>query len=449
MLEDEDFVDEFDEAILVWAKFRELPLWIEEADDELIYELIEVLFFITKHHFSLSKATQNPFTFTANQTLSGWGTPCGALECRLLKIDQMLSFSALYADEVYVRNPFEEMYRECKRQGVLPKIRQELLASISIYWALRPYLKAGIVKYANSAQAFCSEHIETIVKPTTAKLRKNEDLLFNALVKHYLDKMSVSYDEDEGYGFLTVTGPESLIEHKKKYLHLYDNSADFFHNFRSLGLPYKLRPDEVKNDGVMDILLHPLVDDVSFYSWHSKFYNTNLLTNDDLQVKILNRLNVNAVNPDIITNQFQHTLTVAENTTPETVLELRRANEEHFNVYRERTKQFLSAVNGLKPKEQEEAYSDLVRGEIANIERNLHTHKTKYLSKARQNLVFGTGILTVGAYVGIIPTDFASLLATVGGTSAVTSMLTDANQQFLPDSAAQDNDFYFLWKLSK
>ncbi|WP_440889431.1 hypothetical protein [Vibrio sp. WZ-1] len=449
MLEHQDFVDEFDEALHVWAATRELPQLIENVDEELIYQLIEVLFFITKHHFSSGRATQSPFSFTANQTLSGWDTPCGALECRLSKIDQMLSFSALYADEVYVRNPFEEMYRDCKRQGVLPKIRQELLTSISIYWVLRPYLKVGIVKYANSAHAFCSEHIESIVKPASVKLRKNEDLLFNALVKHYLDKISVSYDESEDYGFLTVIGPESLIEHKRKYLHLYDNSADFFHDFRNLGLPYKLSPDEIKNDGVMDILLHPLVDDVSFYSWHSKFYNTNLLTNDDLQVKILNRLNVNAVNPDIITNQFQHTLIVAENTTPETVLSLRHANEEHFNVYRERTKQFLSAVNGLKPNEQEEAYSDLVRSEIANIERNLRTHKTKYLSKARQNLIFGTGVLTVGAYAGIIPTDLASFLATIGGTSAVASMLTDVNQQFLPDSAAQDNDFYFLWKLRK
>ncbi|TOM96352.1 hypothetical protein [Vibrio parahaemolyticus] len=441
MVDFSDFTDEFDLAISL-----NLPN-IAEADDDRVFEVIEVLFLITRHYYTVGTSKCNPFSFTANQTLSGWGNPCGDLGCRLLQVDRMLSFVSLYADDVYVRNPFEQLYMDIKRRGLTPKIRQELDISISIYFMLRPYLKSGIVKYANSNYNFCSDHIEEIVKPFKSKLRENEDKLFNALLKYYSNKVSASYDEsDDRSGFLAVVAPESLIEHKKQYFHLFDNSGSYIEERRKLGLPYKLSNREIREDGVMDLLINPLIEDLSFYGWHSKFHNTNLLTNDDLQFKIMNKLNVNGVNTDVITNQFKQTLTVAENTTPETIIELRKANEEHFSVYRERTKQFLSTVKGLNTKEQEEAYSDLVRCEIANINKQLKVHKTKFLSKKRQELVFGTGVLAVGAYFGIIPNELASLLAAAGGATAAASLLVEVNQQFQPDHIAQDNDFYFLWK---
>ncbi|EMK3331668.1 hypothetical protein V8050_004601 [Vibrio parahaemolyticus] len=439
-----DFIDEFDLIISL-----ALPT-LKEADDEDIFELVESLFLITRHYHTVSPSNRNPFSFTANQTLSGWDNPCGSLDCRLSQVDKMLSFASLYADNVYVRNPFEKLYIDAKECGVTPKIRSELYVSINIYFILRPYIKIGIVKYATSSLPFCENHIAEMVNPFKEKLASNEDRVFDALAKYYSSKVKVSYDESVNLsGFLSIEAPESLIEHNKKYVHLFDNSSPYFDSLRKLGLPYQLNQKEITEDGIIDMLIRPLVDDISFYSWHSKFYSTNLLTNDDLQIKVINKLNVNSVSTDVINNQFEHTLTVADNTTPETIIELRNANEEHFNVYREKTKQFLGSVKGLNAKEQEEAYSDLVRAEIANINKSLHLHRTKYLSKTRQEVIFGTGVLAVGTYLGIIPIELAPMLAAAGGATKAASWLVDTNQQLQSDTVAQENDFYFLWKTQK
>lgn len=451
MLDFDDFVGEFDHVIDIWSGGQlTLQEAIENADDELIFEFIETLFLITKYYFSTGSSQESPFSFTANSALSGLDTPCASIDCRLLKIDQMLSFTSLYADEVFLRNPFESLYNICQSSGVIPKVRVELLANLEIYRALRPYFKVGIIKYANSTHSFCHDYINKVIKPYKDKLHRNESLLYDALEKHFLSRVTASYDEygvDKGY--LILKGPNNLIEHREMYLHIYENKGKHIDDMRMLGLPYKISTDDIRNEGILKLLLEPLLDDITFHNWHSKFYGTNLLTNDDLQFNILNKINVNAINTKVLTNQFKYNLTVAENTTPEAVIELRQANEEYFDIYRERTKQFLGTIKGLNAKEQEEAFADLVRSEIASIDRNLRAHKEKYLSKARQNIVFGAGIITVGSYLGIIPTDMASLIATIGGTAALSSSATDFNQLLQPDSVAKNSDFYFLWKLQK
>ncbi|MEZ9627450.1 hypothetical protein [Aliivibrio fischeri] len=451
MLDFNDFVDEFDAAIDIWSEYsNNLEDAIVHASDELIFEFIETLFLVTKYYFSTGNSQESPFSFTANSALSGLDSPCASLECRLLKIDQMLSFSSLYADEVFLRNPFEYLYNICKTSGVVPKVRVELQANIVIYKILRPYFKIGIIKYANSIHSFCPNHLNKVINPYKDKLHKNENILYSELEKHFLKKVSVNYNEySRNEGYLTFKGPSNLIEHNKLHFHLYNNEGKDIDYMRMKGLPYKMKQSKIQEENILHLLLNPILDDITFHNWHSKFYNTNLLINNDLQFNILNKINVNALNTNVLTNQFKYNLTVTKNTTPESIIKLRQANEEYFHIYRERTKQFFKTVKGLNSKEQEEAFSDLVRSEIINIDRNLRSHKEKYLSKTRQNIIFGSGIVAIGSYLGIIPTDISTLIATIGGTAALSSSATELNQLLQPDNIAKDNDFYFLWKLQR
>lgn len=47
------------------------------------------------------------YDFVADANLSGLGTSCSAVRCRLARIREMCSFAALYTDQIVVRNPVQ------------------------------------------------------------------------------------------------------------------------------------------------------------------------------------------------------------------------------------------------------------------------------------------------------------------------------------------------------
>ena len=76
---------------------------LERLSFEKFGELVETL------SFSLPSTIipKNSFSFTSNGSLSGGRFPCASHKCRLQKIDELSSFAALYADHVFVQNPFD------------------------------------------------------------------------------------------------------------------------------------------------------------------------------------------------------------------------------------------------------------------------------------------------------------------------------------------------------
>ena len=64
-------------------------------------------------------------------------------------------------------------------------------------------------------------------------------------------------------------------------------------------------------------------------------------------------------------------------------------------------------------------------------------------------MIFGTGAVTVGLYAGFLPADIGSIVAALGGGSAVAGSIMDYNKTFKEKQEARSNDFYFLWQASK
>jgi len=148
-----DFIKEFDTTINLWGN-GDIIKAISESSEEDVFEFAETMALISKYHFSEDSKPNENFSFVANSSLSGGSHPCSDPGCRKRNIDNLCSFATLYADEVYIQNPFENLIL---RGG--PEIRevdrQELIAGVFNYLYLRPLIDRGVIKYATNMMAFC------------------------------------------------------------------------------------------------------------------------------------------------------------------------------------------------------------------------------------------------------------------------------------------------------
>lgn len=180
-----EFIKETDTAISFWCDSG-LESAIFDSSEETVFEFVETMALIGKYHFHSSDTPNENFSFIANSSLSGAAHPCAALECRKRKLDQLASFASLYADEVYIQNPFEKIYLRGDK-SIREVERQEVLAGIHNYFYLKPLIEAGIVKYATLNNNFCELHSNKIATPLKQAIEKKEDKLVEVLERHFLN----------------------------------------------------------------------------------------------------------------------------------------------------------------------------------------------------------------------------------------------------------------------
>ena len=163
-----DFIDEFNEIISLWLGDDSLEA-ISNASADDIFELAEKMALSIRYHFHPDGTPNRNFSFIANSSLSGGRHPCSYSECRIKKLDELVSFSSLYADEVYIQNPFEEVLI-AGPESVNEISRQELIYGIYNYIYLKPLIEKGIIKYAQNMVALCQKHSDTLANPISAEI---------------------------------------------------------------------------------------------------------------------------------------------------------------------------------------------------------------------------------------------------------------------------------------
>src|SRR5699024_2968883 len=121
----------------------------------------------------------------ANSSLSGGVSNCANLQCRLNKLDELVSFASLYADVIYINNPFEPLYISWEDLS-FNYIKTELLTAICQYFYLKPYISLGVIKYSSGYMSLCSHHHETLAKPLSERINKKEQELTAIFNEHFL-----------------------------------------------------------------------------------------------------------------------------------------------------------------------------------------------------------------------------------------------------------------------
>lgn len=445
-----EFIKEYDEAITLWSQ-GDIEEAVFNSPEEYVHEFAEVMALISKHHFYSSNSPNENFSFIANSSLSGGAHPCSAPECRKKKLDQLASFSALYADEVYIQNPFEKILLGGNIREVE---RHEVLAGIQNYLYLKPLIEKGIVKYATINVNFCEQHSDEIAKPLSESIRRKEDKLIEALEAYIKRKCKVTFGYSGGNRlkpFFEIAGPKDIIEHGSIYFHAYESIPNLFKPFMKKDDPYLLSYEEVESSRVLDLVIGPIVNDLSTQEWHSALNGTSYLCDNKTHMKVASKINSKAyvANSDVFEKSLKHYLPVIYSKSPASILDLRMREEEAFSVYRDKLNKFMKESSSWDEVEVSKIFREQLLPEINLIEKKVKDWKANTREGIAQKLLFGTAIASFGLYEGLLPANIGELVTAVGGATAVAGTLMDYNKTLKEKQEARKNDFYFLWQAAK
>lgn len=442
-----DFCEEFETSIMLMSDGDIIEsLSSAEADD--IFEFAETMALISKYHFKHDQEPNENFSFIANSSLSGGRHPCSYPECRLNKLDQLVSFASLYADEVYIQNPFEQVMLEGV-EHISEAARQELIYGVLNYFRLKPLIEKGIIKYAQNMVSLCQYHKETLADPLSKRIERKEEKLYKILHEHLIDKCSIIFDIGKGAGpFLKIEGPESLIDHGVMYFHLYEPLPDFIETIKKEKLPYKLSQKEISENGILSFVISPILRDLSNQEWHSAFYGTSYLCDNQAQMKIASKLNnpVYKANSSSFEKAMKHYLPAIHSKDFTVIAELREQESEAFAVYRDKINAMIRKNKNWSEKEVSEMFRDQVLPEVNLIEKKVKDWKSRSKEALKEKVIFGSGAVSVGLYAGLLPPNIGQIIAAIGGGSAVVGALMDYNKTLKEKEEARSNDFYFLWQ---
>lgn len=236
----DELVAELDTVIRLWADGDIIEKAIFDASKDDLFEFSETVARICRHHTRSETNNKNEqFSFTANSALSGGAHPCASPKCRLGRTQSLVTFAALYADEVYIQQPFEDI--ALRGPSAIREVdRHNLVAGLYIFKALRPLIEKGIVKYAIDVNPFCDHHHTTVAMPLLEKITARSDALKAEIGRILLESCSVTFNQTDRRPSFEVSGPEGVIEHGTVHFHAFRPMPKIFRRYQKKGLIYAL-----------------------------------------------------------------------------------------------------------------------------------------------------------------------------------------------------------------
>lgn len=419
--------------------FDEIDTWVLQAhqadgsgvmdcDFESLTECAEALWMSSPFRWQPFDA---PFSFLASTSLAGAGNPCFDLQCRVERARALGRFSALYADTVLIRDPFEDLLHE---EDSL-KIRADLLVTLEVLKSLRTEVEAGIIAFAPTDFPFCKHDL--------AKFREQEDLFWerisaanDLIVDDVFPQVEVHVKQSFDRSIVTLSRLEKFVPKNSIVLN------DLFGEDHSRRYTRNRLTESEQRDIVQTFVIDPALIDLQFRHTIRWMYNVRYITDRPLDCEFLSLLD--DPNRPAAPN-MSHELPYIDGLDTETLLKLRKDEGEAFQVYRDRVKSLVDE-GPLDARQFAEAFGDLVRPEINQIDRAVLNAKKMVNRKLREKLVFGTGMVTLGLAAGSVAPDVGAVISAFGGAKFGADLLASLNALSADPPEIRTNDFYFLWK---
>jgi len=408
----------------------------------------EILDFSKEAHLKLlaaPKPSRAFFTFSANSSLSGAPFPCVSPSCRLNNLDSVARFSILYSDKVYVTNPFERyVYKD-----TVDNFTEMLLAGdILSMFHIQPLIKTGIIGIQNNIYHLCSKHkaeIETLEKAIYKQVERAEKALRRMYHKEANIRI-VAWDDEI---FLTVSGPEYLVEHGRR--DLIGKLPDAILQNYTLGEERELTKREIRDNKLFDYFVNPIARDLFQQSVRVRLYQTQYLTNRRVEQNLVASID----KPEVaqaskaLLGGLSHSVPTIDTVSLTKLLDLRKKEGEAFNVYRDKLHSALGQAGNLNQREMRQLVADEISPEIHKIERTINNNRRLLRRSLKDDLLIGVGYVAIGLFSGLLSQQAAEIITALGGFSFVSSIAKKASQYRSEPREILDNPYYFLWKTKK
>lgn len=421
--------------------FSEIRRFLNNADSEnidVVTEFLSNMIVPTREFFDPIDETPSLYTFRASDSYGFSSYPCSSIECRLDKVRELSSLAALYANRIYIINPFEK-FLDSHQDGFAI---QEFLADLKSLYQLEPFANYGMLGMRNSYLHLCLSD-KTKMENLKSEAEEKLEIACSILSDEYKRcQAKVVRHPRNGYYFIRVTGPSDLIDHDA--VDLIGSPADKAYEifgFADIDKDYM-----VSNilRGFIYSAAHSIVD----CEFENFFDGGSFLTSRDVEASVLD---LSGGKPNLeasrhLTNAISHDIPYLENISIWKMLEFRELEGEKFENYRDAVNKAIRDYD-QKGKDHVEIVNDVINPEIHRIDSIMKRYRETQSKSTKLELGVAFGGLAIGLS-GVANPAFSTVLAALGGLSAVKSVGQKIMDLQTPPKEAFDNDYYFLWKMN-
>ena len=397
-----------------------------------------------------SAVTLDPFSFVASAALRG-DLGCGAVPCRLKKLDLLARYAALYANEVTVPLSLEE---QTSRLGVT-SARSMIARAAMTLTRLRPLIEARVVTPVIMRSFHC---------PHTIKWAKEMVEVVHAVADLESQDLSsefrVVYQRPEraptGRSTAYITGPEEFIEHGE-LVALFDESPGWrakSWKFDRDGMT-ELRGD--KKLAFLRRIFNEIADDTTFYLAYGRRKNARYLTDLRGEAFLLEGSTqddeVSATNK-AVGELLNHTVPLLGDLSIETLLRIRREERDSFLKYRSALNRVLKDVAGRQKhvgkREVRDLYKQVIEPQLIGMRAEMHQERRRQIRRIVGGLGTLAATVSLGIFGGVVPLVIKGTVAAAGAMVGGRLLSKAAEAQCEHGAMLKEkNDFYFLLRLTQ
>jgi hypothetical protein len=425
---------------------KEFYDYIIKADSSEIIEFLTLFNDIINDSSDTSKI-QTGFNFVANTTLSGFPFPCAELLCRLENLDKLARNSILYADTVFIQNPFK---RYLEYDKIDKQLRLSIIEDLILLHHIRPLLKAGIFKFAKSTIHYCNDCYKRFQDEYLDSFEYNLKIIEPVIEEYIYQNIDFNLIRRDSKKCVEIKGTNDLMNHPIimsfiKYVPKALSKIKIINNSTKLGL------DPIKESGLIFWIVNDIINNLSVQDFFSRYYSAHVLTNREFDIKILSLINDNQQQADNlfyraeILKQVNHIVPFIEKVNLKKLIELRNKEGEAFQIYRDKLNMIVK-LKGAEKVELKDYYNEEIRPELNKINYTLKNSKKLLWGNIKSNILLASTYISASLYSGILPSNLDTIIASVGGFEFSKSIGQDLIK-ILKKPTVRDNELYFLWKL--
>jgi hypothetical protein len=389
----------------------------------------------------------SPFMFVANTSLSGGPSPCSAPACRIGAVDDLGRFAALYADHVFLPDPFNALSEQAH---FLPNkmLNRNFGVYVRAIHLLRPLIEAKLVSFIdNQYFQVCSTCFPKAMGEVLPFSETTVKKMVHSLTKTYLNEVKFSIVGINSKRIsVRVSGPENLIPHGVYYVFIdqpeenpfLPDSMDDLSDSNPIPVPdghAKLNTTNLIRGDIEETIY-----DLQRQNKISQQKNVGYLTNREIDFELLqlynkknnkqtkNHRRKSGLNPNI----FSHLVPAVQNADLKKLVRLRTQETPAFQTYRESLSSALAEAKNenLSQNMLEEIYNDKIRPEIINLESAIMKSKKLLTKSLIHDLGIVAGAISIGMLAPYLPAAAGPLLGAIGGAFHAKRAFTSITKEF-------------------
>jgi hypothetical protein len=427
-------------------------LEMAEGINEYIYEI--------NPNKPVKTVIHNPYDFLASASIScQTESDCFHSDCRISRINPLLSFSSLYADVVYIRDYFEDRVDPPKNEFEDERLREKLLGDVSLLYILKPLVDEGIVQFLRRGFHYCS-HCQTTVKDKFDKSQESKELFITTLEQEFLPQIQASYFPENPmppYCF-EIFGPDEIFHGGSAYCYKTKITDDLMNRIKHKpSVKFQLTQQECIDNEILRGRFNGVSSDILLTQISSQLSHLSLkyLTGSEIDLKIMQSFNneEDRVYNKLLRNQLVSELPILENIPLKNVLELRKAERDSLILYRDAITniidEYISNNKHVSALEARDIYEDIILPRVNVINAKVNNYRKSLIGKFKVDVWVPTAVLAFGFVSGMFSSNNLPFLTMFGGIPAVKKIINEVVMKEGIQDDVKNDSMYFLWKLTK